>query len=436
LIPLNKPVFLFETIVPEYGWPDAMRPVPAGSLVLLACGGGYARQLSPSRLPVLVALDAQTGAERFRVDVPNQGRDVAAGLPLVQPDGHILLPVYQHDCWLKVLRIDPTGSIVREDELGQDDGCDRRHDLRLIAFDVGIKLRLAPLAPGPTESYLISWRYRGSRFYWIEYRNPSDAISGWASAEWMLGTTPSAVVGETIPRDGAQLVVRRKTTGEKLWTASLAERTVVGVQDEGIWLLDHSRRAREFAQREDVILEEVVDVVGLTQEELDLHYQNHPLQCPSDIILLDPGTGREQWRTEVPGAILNSQTGPGGLCALSAKEDGQGRLWYIGLQGDRCEIRTVQGRKGAHWPPSSQGWPRLLAHDGSHLLWHDETDLICDSLSRLNLESWRLPLPAPAPVPLYEPWTEIAAAGQMVFLRRACRLYALSSDPTCCSVAS
>jgi hypothetical protein len=136
-------------------------PVVSDGLALLTGGaaewpsaGGGVISGEESDVPVLQAID--TAGERFRLSWPFSGREIEPGAVTIAPGGDIVLPVYEHDTSLQVLRLSRDGSVVARDELPDNDPYD------IIACDVASKLRVA-VTPLSDQAYLCAWLYRQGR---------------------------------------------------------------------------------------------------------------------------------------------------------------------------------------------------------------------------------------------------------------------------------
>src|SRR5262249_17818516 len=193
-IPDAPPTLRFRAEVPLFWASSLDLPILHRGMVLVACGTSHAVVAGQ----VLAGIDALTGEQRLRVDVRLQHpREVSASLPGTLEDGRILLPVYVHDTYLKVLAIDLQGTVVAEDDLGTNAGRDVRRELNICANDSGIKMFLAPLAVTSTpETYVVSWIYRQYAFH-TQVRQLGCTSPNWSSNEWTHCLIDGVVVGET-----------------------------------------------------------------------------------------------------------------------------------------------------------------------------------------------------------------------------------------------
>ncbi len=195
-IPRRTPRLVFEREVPKSWFGFYETPVASPEVVLLACGWGDDRDLAERR-PALIALDARTGAERFRLEVPVLRPGATEGQvspAAVLPDGRVLVAVYQWDAALTVHLLGCDGRVERADEIGEEG---RMVELDLYGADSGVKLFLGrPVVAG--DAYLVSWVYRG-RSQHLMARSLQSGAPLWERDEWLLACAGGVAIGETDP---------------------------------------------------------------------------------------------------------------------------------------------------------------------------------------------------------------------------------------------
>ncbi len=168
----------------------------------------------------MIALDARTGAERFRLEVPVLRPGATEGQvspAAVLPDGRVLVAVYQWDAALTVHLLGCDGRVERADEIGEGG---RMVELDLYGADSGVKLFLGrPVVAG--DAYLVSWVYRG-RSQHLMARSLQSGAPLWERDEWLLACAGGVAIGETDPPlrvrpTGAEVVGRELAGGQELW---------------------------------------------------------------------------------------------------------------------------------------------------------------------------------------------------------------------------
>jgi hypothetical protein len=279
-----------RAIVSTCGWSAA--PVVSDDLVLLA-GGDYGEPGTSDDAPILQAIDA--AGERFRLTRPACGREIEPGAVTIAPGGDIVLPVYEHDTSLQVLRLARDGSVVARDELPDQDPYD------VIAFDLGSKLRVA-VTPLSDRAYLCGWLYRQGRRLGTTYRRWLEPGYRWVSEEWPLHVGGDVVIGAS---DG-RWVGRDLETGAVRWFTEAA-----GYQPLG------ARAGAFMAIRMDTGGER------------------------SAVLALDPRTGATRWETAVDGMIRSAAAGPRGVSACAELPDGSRRLTQLAADGAVTATRPL-----------------------------------------------------------------------------------------------
>src|SRR3954469_24683499 len=139
----------FPAIDATCGWSAA--PVVSDDLILLA-GGASGRETGEA--PIVQGIDAS--GERFRLTRPVREREIEPGPITTTPCGDVVLPVYEHDVSLQVLRLDRHGAVRAVDELPDGEPYD------VVGNDSRSKLRVM-VTPLDEDDYLCSWLYRQGR---------------------------------------------------------------------------------------------------------------------------------------------------------------------------------------------------------------------------------------------------------------------------------
>ncbi|MDN3351566.1 hypothetical protein [Actinomadura sp. DC4] len=302
----------FPVIESKCGWSAA--PVVSDDLILLA-GGASGQAIGEA--PILQAIDED--GERFRLSRKASGRDIEPGEISTTPSGDIILPVYEHDTSLKILRVGRDGVVRMADELPDDDPYD------VVAYDTSSKLRVAVRAVDD-DGYLCSWLYRQGRRQGITYRRWGEPLYLWTSEEWLLHASGGTVVGATSPdyaRPGpAQSWVGRDVaTGAALWLRDTGGYVLAGTAGDALIAVDLA--AFDRTDRTD----------RADRTERDEHDHSKAAR-DTGVHAIDLTTGEPTWSSLVPGRAHSAAVGPDGVsvCAEST-EDGTWRVHHLGLDG-------------------------------------------------------------------------------------------------------
>ena len=279
------------------GWSAA--PVVSDGLVLLA--GGDSGEPRPGggaagAVPVVQAVDA--AGERFRLTWPASGREIEPGAVTIAPGGDVVLPVYEHDTSLQVLRLARDGRVVARDELPDQDPYD------VVAFDTGSKLRVA-VTPLSDQAYLCAWLYRQGRRLGTTYRRWQEPGYRWVGEEWPLHVGDDVVIGASDER----WVGRDLESGAVRWFTEAA-----GYQPLGA-------RAGAFVAIR-------MSTAGPTGER-------------AIVLAMDPRTGQTLWETPVDGVIRSAVTGPRGVSACAERPDGTRCLTEFDAGGEVTATRPA-----------------------------------------------------------------------------------------------
>lgn len=300
------------------GWSAA--PVVSDDLVLLA-GGDYGAAAgasdgvpgsgAPSHgapdhgdVPVLQAIDA--AGERFRLTWPASGREIEPGAVTIAPGGDVVLPVYEHDTSLQVLRLARDGTVVARDDLTDED----RYDV--VAFDLGSKLRVA-VTPLAGEAYLCAWLYRQGRRAGTTYRKWGEPGYRWVSEEWPLYAGDGVVIGAS----GDRWVCRDLETGAVRWFTEAA-----GYQPLG-------ELAGAFV---------AIRMPGAGPGPAPVRAGER-----SVVLALDPRSGGTRWEAPADGVIRSAATSPRGVSACAERPDGTRYLAELGPRGAVAATRPLDG---------------------------------------------------------------------------------------------
>jgi hypothetical protein len=449
-IPRDLPRLAFDVAVPEAWWECHEMPVVTGDTLLLACGWGDDRDRLAAR-PALIALDARTGAEQFRLEVPVLRPGASEGQatpPALLPDGRILIPVYQWDVALTVYLLDSGGRTERADELGEDD---RMCGLDLYGGDSGVKLFVGRpvVAAG---GYLVSWVYR-SRSHHLMCRALDSGQPRWESDDWLLACAGAIAVGETEPprharRTGAELVARDLARGQERWRLAPEEalepespgavvhdprpvlRTIVGTAGDSLVLVDRARRRDALLRRERDILDRAVES-GVDEPDFDDLERRwdaeHGDDLGEDLVAHDLSTGGERWRMPVGGEATSAVSSPHATCLVSLDRPGAASLVQIDGSGQVASRTELPLDPGDH--RTALRAPRVVAIDDELLLWASSTELVCVELARPGAPLWRLPLPDPCECDRPRPrdrqlrGASITVAGGRLYLRAGRRAW-------------
>lgn len=308
----------FPVIESTCGWSAA--PVVSDDLILLA-GGASGQEVGDA--PILQAIDHENGAgERFRLTRETSGREIEPGEITTTPGGDIVLPVYEHDTSLHVMRITREGAVRTVDALPDDEPYD------IVAYDLGSKLRVAVRALDD-EGYLCSWLYRQGRRQGITYRRWGEDGYLWGSEEWLLHASDDIVVGATSPDYGrpgpAQRWVGRDiATGATLWFTDTGGYVLVGRAGDALIAVDLASFDRSDRGERDE------DFVTWAHD--------------TGVHAIDLATGARRWTSTVPGRVHSAAVGPDGvaLCAESA-DDGTWRVHHLRLDGAYAGVTPLGG---------------------------------------------------------------------------------------------
>jgi hypothetical protein len=305
----------FPVIESKCGWSAA--PVVSDDLILLA-GGASGQEVGDA--PILQAIDPGTG-ERFRLTRAAGGREIEPGEVTTTPGGDIVLPVYEHDTSLQVMRVGRDGLVRAVDELPNDEPYD------VVAYDLGSKLRVAVRALDD-EGYLCSWLYRQGRRQGTTYRRWGKEGYLWGSEEWLLHASGDIVLGVTPPDYGRpgpaqRWVARDAATGTIRWSAETGGYVLAG-------------------QAGDALI--AIDLASFDRTDRGDHDDLIPWARDTGVHAVDLTTGARSWTSVVPGRVHSAAVGPDGvaLCAESA-DDGTWRVHHLGLDGAYRGVTPLGG---------------------------------------------------------------------------------------------
>jgi hypothetical protein len=305
----------FPAIESKCGW--SATPVVSDDLILLA-GGASGQERGDA--PILQAIEG-TG-ERFRLSRRATGREIEPGPISTTPGGDIVLPVYEHDTSLRIMRVRRDGVVRAVDELPEDEPYD------IVAYDVGSKLRVAVKALDE-EGYLCSWLYRQGRRQGITYRLWGREGYLWSGEEWLLHASGDTVVGVTSPdyeRAGPaqRWVGRDPATGASRWFLDATGYVLVGPAGDALIAVDLASFDRTDRGERDH---------GYVSSARD-----------TGVHAIDLATGDRSWSSPVPGRVHSAAVGPDGVavCAESA-EDGTWRVHHLGLDGTYEGVTPLGG---------------------------------------------------------------------------------------------
>lgn len=305
----------FPAIESKCGWSAA--PVVSDDLILLT-GGASGQETGEA--PILQAIDA--AGERFRLSRKAGGREIEPGEISTTPGGDIVLPVYEHDRSLLVMRVGRDGMVHAMDELPDDGPYD------VVADDTRSKLRVA-VRPVGDEGYLCSWLYRQGRRQGITYRVWGQDRHLWTSEEWLLHASGDTVVGVTRPdyeRPGPaqRWVGRDAATGAARWFADTGGYVLAGCAG-------------------DVLI--AVDLAAFDRTDRgDRDYEYVTAARETGIHAIDLATGARRWSSVVPGRVNSAAIGPDGVsvCAESLY-DGTWRVHHLRLDGASEGVSPLGG---------------------------------------------------------------------------------------------
>lgn len=410
---------------------------------MLACPGTDEDGEGGSRRRIVLAgFDARTGEERFRLAVPHATHaPEQVSLPAPAPDGRIAQLVRRRDR-IALLVVEPgPGGAVTEVEPA----------LAALAQPDAARLD-APIATGG-DGYLASWGLSESgawsgraRSWRVELlRGAGEPPLWWVDDERVLGVHGEVVVLRSVGGPLRRLVGRRLATGALVWERAFGAGTRVEMAGGRLLALDRGGRLRERLRRGEAFrrrrVERVAaDPIGSRGVDWDAERRSFHRGLPRlpamPVLGLDPATGEDRFRVELPGDPAGPVVGgPHLACVVYVDEEGVGAIARI-----RGEDGTDLGRRGFHVDeefhdrsPASPAFPRLIAADHTHLLWQDGAALVCEVLADPGREVWRLPLgePLPAPPepePIEPELPPVAVAHGRIAVRDATGLHLFAAD--------
>ncbi|MEV0973335.1 hypothetical protein [Microtetraspora glauca] len=431
--PLVAPSLTYSADLPP-AWHDAYgTPTLSGDLVLAACGWG--RGTAGETGPALVALDAATGVERFRLRIPVArpgATDCQVGTPYPLPDGRILVPVYQWDASLVVYVLAPDGDIVRVDDLGAG----REVELCVFGSDLSVKLWQEPIMAGQ-DSYVASWVYR-ARAYRMQCRDLETGTLKWEAPERVLARVADAVVTETAPdgdgSDHGAVLVRAIGDGSVLWrlpprpvhperSFSMGTMTVRSLNAErSVVLVDRQRRMTAAAAREEGVAElamaSSLDPDEVDFDELERRWDREHPPPGEELAGYAMADGRELWRFEMCGVVTSIASVWASVFAVVVDDAGRPHLECVDVDGavpchappvDLADVPGLTVGSGPVTGPRADGdldgdvnrrsreamrsAPIITYVDTNRLLLATDTELVCVSTADPRNIFWRLPLP-------------------------------------------
>ncbi|WP_433616456.1 hypothetical protein ACQP2P_14780 [Dactylosporangium sp. CA-139114] len=406
--PPRRPELASTVPVPD-AWHESYLPPAVGGGLLLAAAGA-AGDAEAGTVPALVALDARSAVERFRVRVPLGWRGAEGcqvGVPRPLPDARILLPVYQWDESFTVYLIDADGRILRADDLA--DG--REPALDVYGADVSVKLWQEPLAVG-TGAYLASWVYRACSWH-LQCRDLATGALRWEAAERALAAAGDLAVTETAPGqdDGGAIVGRAIADGRERWRLPPCQifprraRSFGAVVGDTVVLVDRGRRLAAEAAREEAIVARAAesDVEPDLDEPARAWERRHPAPG-EELIGYDLAGGRERWCYPVGGEVVAIAEGPAMVCAVVVDGERRYRLERILVDGPRARRSApVDIDLGGGGDVARRDPPVIAYVDATHLLLASPAELVCVSTAAPETVVWRLPLPDSPPAPRPNP---------------------------------
>ncbi|WP_432991848.1 hypothetical protein [Dactylosporangium sp. CA-233914] len=428
--PVRRPELVSTVRVPD-AWHESYLPPAVGDGRLLVAAGSACDPVTGT-VPALIALDARSAVERFRVRVPLGWRGAdgcQVGVPRPLPDARILLPVYQWDESFTVYLVDAHGRILRADDLAGG----RESALDVYGADVSVKLWQEPLAVG-TGAYLASWVYRAYSWH-LQCRDLATGALRWEAAERALAAAGDVAVTETAPgqEHGGEIVCRAIADGRERWRLPPAQifprraRSFGAVVGDTAVLVDRGRRLAAAAAREEAIVARAAELdVEPDLDDLARAWERRHPAPGEELVGYDLAGGRERWRYPVHGEVVSIADGPAMVCAVVVDGQRRYRLERILVDGPRprrsepAEIDVDAVGDVARRDP-----PVIAYVDATHLLLASSTELVCVSTPTPRTVVWRLPLPDSPLVPRPNPGdrrilgASIAVAHGRVWVRGA-----------------
>jgi outer membrane protein assembly factor BamB len=381
----TRPSILFRGEVPGAWSAPYDKPVVGEGLLLLAAG--WVQDPGRDCATTVLALDAVSGAPRWRLDVPVLRPGASAcqvGLPATTVDGLVLVPVYQWDAAARVYVMDRRGETLRVDDLASR----RERKLDVRSDDAQIKLLWQPLHIA-SGAYLVSWTYRG-RDHHAQCRDLATGALRWQTEEVVLAADNGvAICRAAAPRGarrpvGGEIVARNILDGSIRWrlpgsSARTPEPTVpfAGMLDDALLLVDR-RGVQDWLVARD-------EAVGQDTAEIQRKWEfTHPR--PGDVLVaVDPGDGRERWRHGLDGQVRSIALGSRVACTMVALDDDN--AWWQSARADGT------GRH-ARVPPAIAGDAVVAAaQDESSVLVATADALASVPLTTPDRPMWRVPLP-------------------------------------------
>jgi hypothetical protein len=402
IIPSSEPQLLFSVKGPGGYGSVCEQPVLAGDRIFMS--GSELDKDGSGQTCVLMSVEAATGSEQFRLNLPVSfaGREIVSGLPVPNGRGGAWVTVYEQDCSLTVLEINGDGSTRTVNEIGNSSA--ERHELNIAGYDVANKFLLAPGVLTQEGDQFVSWVYRQGRYLRTECRT-RDFQLRWASDDVLVGyCEPDVAICRRYSwQEGGELIAHSMGHGSTLW--SMAGDHYYGGSGNGlVFIVDQSDRSQgqrshwpeiEAAWRASQTTNPASGSLPPSRLEFMDEFsgsflRKRSLVTSTTVKAIDAWSGSEQWSVRLPGDVVSFRVGPNAVCAICAGEVGTGSLRLIDQQGKDIGSKDIFGEPYGAATPPAEAWPCLIAMDGERVVWMDHRRLVCDRIGALGVSEWEI----------------------------------------------
>lgn len=309
----------FTTIGPipvpraQAAWGAAPLLDPHGLAVV---GGGVPVD---DRVPLLAMVDLDGGNYRLVEWTPPEGTDlVEVGTPRRVSDATCLVPVYAHDRSLHVLRVDPDGSILTDDQLGGGWPPDP---------DEGPTSMWLAVVPVGRDHYLVSWAHRGQPEATTALYGPRSDRPVWSHSGRLVQRAARFAITVTVG-DAPRIAAHDALTGKARWSVDARYRLVAGANRRLLVVVELTGHATAEAAKlrlEREFLRGGLDEATVAARLTEIDRQRAAPES-TRVLAFSMESGDMVWSTHVEGQVLDAQVG---------RED----TWVWSAHADQCRLR-------------------------------------------------------------------------------------------------